>query len=400
MLAHLFPGVSVEKFRDQVFTKQAAHAHGELARFGLGPAASLLRAPGLFAASHMSRITAYLKGHDGETRQVSVPPDVAATLYEAGATVEVPDVSDFFAPVARLAHELAVELGELPGHAVAIATPPGHDAVPMHFDRHDVFVLQLSGSKRWVVAPSVAPRFPLHSFSPTLRGGQRDGDRWQSYFPEQFPSAMPEGAETFVLRPGSVAYVPAGHWHATSSEEGSVSITLGIAPPRFLELFLAALSSRLIDEPELRRPLTGSQGRDRGRQESTVRRLLALAQELTAELSVEDVLPTAAACTTFERVSGASLRITMTRGQLELVLQRADGERPLAVLDREPGRFVAQFNELSAPLSGTELMQLIANATTLDGWELLNRLEASGAVRRCAAEARGSRQEVGHAAIS
>lgn len=384
LLHRLFSGTTAEAFRRHIFTKHALHADGELQRLGLGEATTLLRPPGIFAASHMSRITAYVKGREGETRHTMVPPDVAPALYESGATIEVPDVADFFEPVARFARDLAAELGELPGHSVAIATPPGVEALPMHFDSHDVFVVQIAGSKQWTVAPSDAPAFPMHSFSPTLRGAQRDGDSWQSYFPERFPSAMPAGAQRFVLRPGSVAYVPAGHWHATSSTEGSVSLTVAISPPRFLELFVKAVVAHLLDDAEMRQPLPGTRGHARGERSVDVQRLLLRAQALVSELSPEALLPMGTT-TRWQRTEEAQLGVVVARGQRELVLRLGNGaERPLAVVDQGADAFVSWFNGLGDPVSSAQIVDALTRSTSIDPWTTLARLESAGALRSAA----------------
>ena len=65
-------------------------------------------------------------------------------------------------PVARFCRELAAELG----HATqcnAYVTPAGDaQGFDFHHDTHDVFVLQVSGRKRWIVHEPVLP-LPLPS---------------------------------------------------------------------------------------------------------------------------------------------------------------------------------------------------------------------------------------------
>lgn len=86
--------------------------------------------------------------------------------------------------------------------------------VNVHFDRHDVFAIQVHGSKRWFY------REDQHVLSRAIR--------------HQAAPAVPEdfaGWKSVLLREGDVFYCPRGVWHFTQTEdEHSAHLALGLYP--------------------------------------------------------------------------------------------------------------------------------------------------------------------------
>ncbi len=129
-----------------------------------------------------------------------------------------------------------------------------------HYDAHDVFVLQIEGTKHWRIydTPIVRP----------FRG--------QEFTPDKFPP----GALTmeFDLHPGDMVYVPRGVMHdATSGAEDSCHITLGVLPTSWTDLLLEAVARVALDDAELRRTLPvgfARQGFDRTEARAFFRELL------------------------------------------------------------------------------------------------------------------------------
>jgi ribosomal protein L16 Arg81 hydroxylase len=90
---------------------------------------------------------------------------------------------------------------------------PGEQGFDLHYDGHDVFILQIEGSKKWRVFGE-SFRFPLEKHCRTT----------------QF-SDTPAGTPYLdvTLNTGDVLYIPRGHWHdAVACEEPSLHLTLGI----------------------------------------------------------------------------------------------------------------------------------------------------------------------------
>jgi len=86
--------------------------------------------------------------------------------------------------------------------------------VNVHFDRHDVFAIQIHGSKRWFYREDshLLSRAMRHQSVPTVD--------------ENF-----EGWQSVLLRQGDVFYCPRGIWHFTQTEDDhSAHLALGWYP--------------------------------------------------------------------------------------------------------------------------------------------------------------------------
>ncbi len=142
-----------------------------------------------------------------------VDGDGLATQYAAGATLVLQALHRLHPPVARFCRALSAELG----HATqcnAYVTPGGqHQGFDFHHDTHDVFVLQVSGRKRWIVHAPVLP-LPLSTQA------------------EAGPHLVPDGAEPLLdaeLEAGDALYLPRGYVHAAlTTDVDSVHLTVGV----------------------------------------------------------------------------------------------------------------------------------------------------------------------------
>jgi hypothetical protein len=142
--------------------------------------------------------------------------------------------------------EFAAALGSDLGHPVqvnAYVTPPSSRGFSAHYDVHDVFVLQLSGTKRWVIHAPVLDA-PLRS--------QPWGDRSQAV---ASAARTTEPLIETVLEPGDALYLPRGFLHAAQSlGQTSAHLTVGVHPVTRYAL-VEALLSGAADEAELRTSL-------------------------------------------------------------------------------------------------------------------------------------------------
>jgi lysine-specific demethylase/histidyl-hydroxylase NO66 len=142
-----------------------------------------------------------------------VDPDALAAQYADGATLVLQSLHRMHPPVARFCRALAAELGH-PTQCNAYLTPGGqHQGFDFHHDTHDVFVLQVSGRKRWIVHEPVL-RLPLPSQ------------------PQAGMHLVPEGAEPLLdveLEAGDALYLPRGYVHAAlTTDVDSVHLTVGV----------------------------------------------------------------------------------------------------------------------------------------------------------------------------
>ena len=133
-------------------------------------------------------------------------------LYERlrdGATLILDAVNELGGPLQQLCAGLAGEFSAASqGNLYACwGTSLGFD---VHWDDHDVFVIQLEGAKRWMLYGSTRPA-PL----------RRDLDA-------DHPKPA-EPLEEIVLRAGDMLYLPRGYWHAAVGiGEPSLHLTVGL----------------------------------------------------------------------------------------------------------------------------------------------------------------------------
>ena len=124
-----------------------------------------------------------------------VHPPLVYRRYQEGATIVLEALHRYWEPLTGFCRELEQELG----HRLqvnAYITPPGSRGFDVHRDDHDVFVLQVSGSKHWVVYDRDQPGRVLI---------ERD------------------------IEPGASLYIPRGFPHAaTTAATSSAHLTVGI----------------------------------------------------------------------------------------------------------------------------------------------------------------------------
>jgi lysine-specific demethylase/histidyl-hydroxylase NO66 len=161
-------------------------------------------------------------------------PGKVAAEYERGATVVLQGLHLNWTPLAVYSRELEARLGH-PVQTNAYLTPRRSQGLPVHHDTHDVFVLQVSGRKRWLV------------YEPALYLPLRD----QRYEPEL--GAPREAVLDLVLGPGDTLYFPRGWLHeALTSDEDSLHLTVGVTPYTWLDAIRSALERAAEEEVELR----------------------------------------------------------------------------------------------------------------------------------------------------
>ena len=184
-----------------------------LGRFGLRhPAIKLVRAGDPVPASE------YV------WRDRMVDPARVAALFAEGATIVFGGLHDHHEPTRRLCSAVSKQVSARTQTNIYL-TPPGSQGFRPHWDTHDVFVLQVEGSKRWRIYAG-GPELPLkgHKFDPKIHeAGDVECE--------------------FTLCRGEALYVPRGQMHAASTtEETSVHITLGVMSYTWADLMTDVLS--------------------------------------------------------------------------------------------------------------------------------------------------------------
>ena len=181
----------------------------------------------------------------GATIGDQVADDDLLRLFAEGHTIVLQALHRTWEPVRALVAALADDLGH-PVQANAYVTPPQSTGFSAHYDVHDVFVLQVSGEKRWRIHAPVHEH-PLRS--------QPWGER---------ADAVAERAEQepyleATLAPGDLLYLPRGWLHSATALGGvSTHLTLGIHTwhgEHVLDEVLATVRDGLRADPAARRSL-------------------------------------------------------------------------------------------------------------------------------------------------
>ncbi len=161
-----------------------------------------------------------------------IQPNRVLELYDEGATVVLQGLQFTDPHLARVANNLALALDQ-PVQVNAYLSPPSARGLDLHVDLHDVFVVQLEGSKRWRVWE------PLPRTRQPVKGP---------------PVARPTFAELgaadldVTLRRGDVLYLPRGHPHcAETVDESSAHLTVGVLAITWQRALRGALDAAVAD---------------------------------------------------------------------------------------------------------------------------------------------------------
>ncbi|WP_370420118.1 cupin domain-containing protein [Streptomyces sp. QH1-20] len=133
------------------------------------------------------------------------PAELHARLRE-GASMVLDSIEKIHPPIGEAAEGLERFLGT-PVQVNAYASWTEREGFGLHWDDHDVVVVQVHGFKRW-----------------RLYGATREAPTFRDV---ESPD-KPEGASVanIVLAPGDVLYLPRGWWHAVTADQGTESLHL------------------------------------------------------------------------------------------------------------------------------------------------------------------------------
>ena len=141
--------------------------------------------------------------------------DQVMQLYAQGATLVLQGLHRLWPPLIDYSRRLGAELRR-PLQVNAYLTPPGSQGFSTHYDTHDVFVLQVDGTKRWRLhAPVLADPLEKQAW-----GGRAD---------EVSATAQGEPDLDVVLAPGDALYLPRGWLHSAEALGArSLHLTIGV----------------------------------------------------------------------------------------------------------------------------------------------------------------------------
>jgi len=242
----------------------------------------------LLSLDEIDRVITTLNLPHPDVQLVSAAEDIRAGQYTyRSGMVDVAKLYQFFADGATIIlPQLHTRVPSLAAFCRALErefssrfqtniymTPANAQGFKPHYDTHDVFVLQIAGSKNWQIFETPV-ELPL------------SGQHFDS-------SVHPLGeiTQSFTLHPGDVLYIPRGLVHdATSNDEISLHITTGVMANSWTDLMLDALSAVALKDPSFRKSLPvgfAQEGFDRS---EARRQFTALIERLATAADLDDVL--------------------------------------------------------------------------------------------------------------
>lgn len=158
----------------------------------------------------------------GASTQSPLAAEVTAHLRD-GATLILNEIEALHRPIRSLAEELEAATRSMI-QVNLYASWRSSRGFDLHYDDHDVFVIQIEGPKLWKVYRATE-KYPIVSAS------ERNPERLAL-----------EAVWDAPLQPGDVLFIPRGWWHVvTPVDQPTMHLTVGLHPPNGLKLVEWAL---------------------------------------------------------------------------------------------------------------------------------------------------------------
>lgn len=153
-----------------------------------------------------------------------VIPSQIVKHFSEGATLILSGLQEFIPTLGKFCNSLTREVGHKFQTNIYI-TPKESKGFNVHYDTHDVFVLQLSGTKKWRIYSENPIELPnkLQEFE---KGKYEHGPL----------------VDEFILNEGDLLYIPRGVMHdADTMDETSMHITLGMLGFTWSDLLIESI---------------------------------------------------------------------------------------------------------------------------------------------------------------
>lgn len=152
-----------------------------------------------------------------------------------GSTIALSGLHKSISKLSNLVRSLETETGH-PCQTNIYLTPPNSQGFKIHYDSHDVIILQIGGKKNWKIFDDSPIKWPHHEQNFEV-------DKHQ-------PGKV---IKDFDLKQGDTLYVPRGVWHsAEATEDYSLHITIGLMGITWGDLIQRYVKDQTMENSSLR----------------------------------------------------------------------------------------------------------------------------------------------------
>lgn len=235
------------------------------------------------------KVRACLPDFDDEYSSIHLEPSDALKAYRNNMTLVFDSMQTQDATIAGSLDRIRRDLGLVTGGAendlckarsIVYATPAG-GGTRLHFDANANFVLQTRGTKNWILAPNISVENPTERFTV---GADEMPAALENQCHGMLPNEIPADATEITMTPGCVLFVPRGYWHATTTNEDSLSLNFTFSQPTWADIFTKSLQEVLLKETAWRGLADGLDGDNKARQDRAIKEFESLVKILATDL--------------------------------------------------------------------------------------------------------------------
>ena len=300
-ISYLIAPVTREIFLNEIWPDQPFAVHGPLERLPAPFTAPILQDFAALSAQYRGRILFGSSKSGPKSLMADHLP--AAGLFEMGLSLYLPDIEPYLPGATDFLRGLEADLGLANGDARITAwASPADDGIACHFDAEDVFSIQIAGTKRFHVGETAALVNPVgYQYGPGIMPATDMFAQMRHGFPDPETAVFSET----IMQPGSVLFVPRGHWHRTEAAAHSLSLTVVISPMTRADAMLRTMRGILLQNPAWRRPTYGA---NTTRGHGDLNALVAGLVDVVRQIEVSDLQPRPSGTEQwFQRVPSARL---------------------------------------------------------------------------------------------
>lgn len=240
-LKHLLSPFSKDEFLDDYSGTKSLFVEGEKEKFS-----------GLFSWKDASKILKYQRNtmegfrlvYDKKPLPPEALPEYVAWL-EKGATLVINNLDKVHPSMFAFSNSLALELNTTVNINCYMSYPESQ-GFDTHYDQHDVFIVQLEGTKVWTIYEQTV-NHPTHIMGK----------------PNEFPPDAKPYLE-FEMSPGDIAYIPRGHWHHAVASSPSMHLTVGPSERSAIHFMEHVVQKLLNNDEWYRRDFPFAEARELG----------------------------------------------------------------------------------------------------------------------------------------